>query len=96
MEPHLNLSEVEANQRKYYGQTVMATLKHLGVASTLNDVIRTIANVTDQPVELVTDGVKRSLRLGTRLGFIVKNGDRFGLPIPYDNSRTEIYENNDN
>lgn len=90
MEPHLNLSEVEASQRKYYGHTVMATLKHLRVESTLIDVIRYVANVTGQPEELVKDGVKRSLLVGTRLGFIVKNGNRFGLPIPYPISRTQM------
>lgn len=82
MEPHLNLRQVEADKRKYYGQMVMATLTHLGIASSLDDVVRTISHHTGQPTDIVQDGVKRSLRVGIRTGFITKNGNTFSLPVP--------------
>lgn len=81
MEPHLNSVQVDADKRKYYGQMVMSTLKHLGVACTLADVVRTVVHHTGQPEEIVRDGVKKSLRAGARTGFIVKNGNTFSLPM---------------
>lgn len=84
MEPHLNLAQVNADKRKYYGQMVMATLKYLGIACTLADIVRTLANHTGQPEHIVHDGVRKSLRMGTRTGFILKNGNTFSLPMGTD------------
>lgn len=80
----MNLEQVNADKRKYYGQMVMATLKYIGIACTLGDVVRTLANHTGQPEAVVHDGVRKSLRVGTRTGFILKNGNTFSLPTGAD------------
>lgn len=80
MEPHLNLSEAFTNERKYYGRAVMSALKHLDVESTRNEVVRCVAYLTGQPIEIVKYGVERSLIAGARRGFFVRNGNKFSIP----------------
>lgn len=72
MEPHLNLSVAKANERKYYGRIVIGILKHFGTASTSDAVVRYFANCN----------VMQSLISGHRLGFIMKRGNTFSLPLP--------------
>jgi len=79
LEPHLNQSEYEATQRKYYGRTVMSAIIQLGNAISRNDLISYIANMFGQPIENVQDGVTRALRLGVQLGFFVKNGNLYSI-----------------
>lgn len=79
LEPHLNQVEYEATQRKYYGRIVMTAILQLGTAITKNDLVRYVANLFGQPIEIVKEGVIRSLELGVQLGFFVKNGNLYSL-----------------
>lgn len=80
MEPHLNVHRVKADERKYFGRTVMATLRQLGAAASQYEVIRCVANVTGQPEVVVQNGVIQSLLRGTRMGFFVRSGNKFAVP----------------
>lgn len=80
MELHLNQNRYAADQRKYYGQTVMAIIRHLNNAATLNDLIRYVGIAYGQPIEVVAERVERALRAGVHLGFIVKHGNIYLLP----------------
>lgn len=93
MESHLNSFEVIRNERKYYGRTVVAALKHLGVESTSDEVVRHVAYLTGQSIETIRNGVERSLVTGTRWGFFVRNGNKFS--IPRLTTRRKYYKSDD-
>lgn len=72
MEPHLNQNRYAAEQKRYYGQTVMAAIQYLGNAATAVELTRYIAVTHGQPEELVRSEVRRALHRGVTTGFFVK------------------------